>query len=231
MLTRVMRQILVALVLAAPLAADQVRPVRIDQPANGTALIGGSTAVIQWSGSVDRDRDIGEWEAFLSVDGGRYYSVRITPHLDISIHEFRWSVPNVSSRDARILLRFGNEETEQAIELPSTLRIEAVIRQSAATRSAGALGEAARPGDPGVTEWAEGDRSGRHLSVVRSSIPAITLIARIAFESGSVVESTDFASSGAQSHFATPFVGQSARRYVATWRAPDIVLLGCRFNI
>jgi hypothetical protein len=226
-----MRQILVALTLAAPLAADQVRPVRIDQPANGTTLIGGSTAVIQWSGSVDRDRDIGEWEAFLSVDGGRYYSVRITPHLDISIHEFRWSVPNVSSRDARILLRFGNEETEQAIELPLTLRIEAVVPQSAAIRSVDAFGESARPGDPGVTQWAEGDRSGQHLSVVRSAIPAITPTARIAVESRPAVESTQLASSGVRSHFAAPFVAQSATRYVARRRASDIVLLGCRFNI
>src|SRR5260370_42169659 len=159
-LTRVRRQILAALILGAPLAADQVRPVRIDQPANGTALIGGSTAVIQWSGSVDRDRDIGEWEAFLSVDGGQYYSVRITPHLDISIHEFRWTVPNVSSRDARILLRFGNEETEQLIELPSTLRIEAGIRQSAATRAAHRPGKPARPADPGGPRWAGRHRRG-----------------------------------------------------------------------
>src|SRR5712692_3867101 len=131
-----MRQtLLLALLVASPLAANDVRRVRLVEPSSGTTLTGGSTAIIKWSGAVDHDRQIEEWEAFLSVDGGRYYAVRITPHLDLSIREFRWTVPNVGSHDARIMLRFGNEEHEQTIELPLSLTIEAGVPQPAATDS------------------------------------------------------------------------------------------------
>jgi hypothetical protein len=41
-----------------------------------------------------------EWEAFLSLDGGRTYPVRITPHLDLSIRRrFHFQVPAFPTRD------------------------------------------------------------------------------------------------------------------------------------
>ena len=120
-----MRRVLLVLLLAAPLAANaEVLSIRLEQPAKGATLTGGSTATIAWS-ATSLDSEVEEWEAFLSVDGGRYYGARITPHLDASIREFRWTVPNVSSRDARILLRFGNEKNEHVVELPVSLEIEA----------------------------------------------------------------------------------------------------------
>jgi hypothetical protein len=221
------------ILLAAPLNASATLFVRIDQPANGTTLVGGSTAVISWSGDIDPNCQIEEWEAFLSVDGGRYYSVRITPHLDISIREFRWVVPNVGSRDARLMLRLGNEESEQAIELPLSLRIETGALRSVATDSVEALGEPARPGDPGVMEWAEGDRSGDHLRVVTASIPAIAPSISLAAGHWSVGESNDFGASGAQPQSADRICARPARPHGARRLAlaPDIILHGCRFNI
>ena len=228
----VLRQTVIALLVAAPLAAADA-PLRVDRPADGTSLIGGSTEVIKWSGSLDRDPQIEEWEAFLSVDGGQYYSVRITPHLDLSIREFRWTVPNVGSHDARILLRFGNEKTERAIELPLSLRIEAAVPQPAATDSVAALGEPARPGDPGVAEWAKGDRSGQHLRLVTASIPAIAPTARLTIDRWIAAESTHSGTSHAQTPTATPIRGPAARRYGSrrVAFAPDVILQSCRFNI
>ena len=148
-----LRQIALTLLVAAPLAAGEAAPIHVDEPLDGATLTGGSTAVIRWSGSIE-ECDVEEWEAFLSVDGGRYYSDRITPHLDLSIREFRWNVPNVASRDVRILLRFGNEKDEHAVAVPLSLKIEPVTRWQVGAERVSEAGESARPGDPGVTRWA-----------------------------------------------------------------------------
>src|SRR5512142_2404949 len=110
-----MRSFLAFLLAAAAAGRANALSVHIDQPPSTATLRGGSTAVIAWSAD-DLGRDVEEWEAFLSVDGGHYYAARITPHLDVSIHQFRFTVPNVATRDARILLRFGNERNERIVE-------------------------------------------------------------------------------------------------------------------
>jgi hypothetical protein len=106
-----------------------------------------------------------EWEAFLSLDGGRYYAVRITPHLDIARRQFVWLVPNVETTNARILIRTGDERRETLYELPATFAIvrdaHAELPQRAIVPSAHA--EAAREGDPAVVAWTDGDRSGGAL--------------------------------------------------------------------
>ncbi len=170
---RVVRHIVLALVLALPVAAAEMPSVQVVEPADHATLAGGSTAVIRWTGSAAA-RDIEEWEAFLSVDGGRYYCARITPHLDVAIREFRWTVPNVASNDVRILLRFGNEKDERAIELPLALSIRPAELPQEKPQRTFVLGEAARPGDPGVALWAEGDRDGTRVVFVASSAPGIT---------------------------------------------------------
>jgi hypothetical protein len=165
------------LVVAAPIWASAESPrVRLLQPAQESSLTGGTTALLRWSADdVAQRPGVEEWEAFLSLDGGRYYGARITPHLDISIREFRWVVPNVESADARILIRFGNEREEIAVEFPGSLRITPSVPSAIASASVRATtpGERARPGDPGVAVWVEGDRSGGRLMDVATSIPSI----------------------------------------------------------
>ena len=147
---------------------------RLVRPADRSLLTGGSTVVLEWSADgIDERSDIEEWEAFLSVDGGRYYGTRITPHLEISIRRFLWIVPNVESADARILIRFGNEREETALELPITMRIEAGTPAVLTVASTSASGESARPGDPGVAMWVEGDRNGGRLISVAASAPSV----------------------------------------------------------
>lgn len=227
-----MRHLLLACLLAAPLAAAEATPVRIVQPAAGARLVGGQTARIAWSGPVPAGQNIEEWEAFLSVDGGQYYSARITPHLDIAIHEFTWTVPNVASRDVRILLRFGNEKDEHAIELPLSLTIDPSAMPARQTLAVAALGESARPGDPGVTQWADGDRSGAHVALKTASLPVFSsrLHVRIAPESAALHSPASVVRRAARDAGTRVDCLRPAQR-AATQIASDILLHCCRLNV
>jgi hypothetical protein len=147
------RLLLLAAFVASPLLAQTVR---LDP-----VLRGGREALIR----VDRlPAGVSEWEAFLSVDGGAHYAVRITPHLDANIRSIRFHVPNVTTRDARILLRVGNEEHERIIAVPQAFAIEADYARidfghAAATE---ARGESARFDEDRVVEWRDADRELRH---------------------------------------------------------------------
>lgn len=142
-------------------------PVELIRPMPGEVLVGGREATVAWRPLRElEDLGIDEWEAFLSFDGGRHWPVRITPHLDIELSTFRFVVPHLPSDDVRLMLRFGDERRETGYELPMTLR--SVVLQGFWTpppMPAGAPGEAAQPGVPGVVLWVEGDRAGRELSV------------------------------------------------------------------
>jgi len=162
----------VALLAALPLRAET--RALLHEPREGAELRGGTTATLAWEWSSAKvPRFAEEWEAFLSVDGGKYYAYRITPHLEIAQRRFTFEVPNVETANARILLRTGDERREVEIELPVTFTIH---RDRFQELDAGATevrdasrGEAARPGDKGVIQWIDGDRSGKHL-VARSAL-------------------------------------------------------------
>ncbi|MFP5286871.1 MAG: hypothetical protein ACLGI9_14110 [Thermoanaerobaculia bacterium] len=151
--------------------------VRLVSPSPGARLVGGTTAEIEWLPleSFDRMEAVEEWEAFLSFDGGASYPFRITPHLDQELRRISWQVPDIPTLDARILLRFGDERQETALELPQRFSI------AAASGPAGVFmpveialqrGEAARPRQAGVVAWVEGDRSGGSLRRRMAAEPA-----------------------------------------------------------
>jgi hypothetical protein len=150
-----LRQFLItALLLAAAVA--QAEPLQLIAPANGDVLRGGRFATLAWA--ADRlGNDAEEWEAFLSVDGGRFYSVRLTPHLDINTRRFDALIPNVDSDDVRILIRTGNERNETILTMPLRLHIraEAVAVRPSQTPAEGP--ESARPNEPRVVQWSVGD--------------------------------------------------------------------------
>ena len=94
--------LLLALVALPAFAAGEPM-VRLVLPAAGDELVAGSVAAIEWEGLyIPEHAD--EWEAFLSLDGGHTWPLRITPHLDISIRRFELRVPDLPTRDARIPL-------------------------------------------------------------------------------------------------------------------------------
>jgi hypothetical protein len=172
--------------MAGPPAAAQAEPLRrataapaveLLSPRPAIPLVAGSTAVLQWAplpalaGLPARE----EWEAFLSLDGGKSYTFRITPHLDSDLQRTLWEVPSVASADVRLLLRFGDDRRETAIELPQRFTISAAPGPLLALGPRASLsrrrGEAARPEDAGVVAWTEGSRrgTGQHQVVVAAA--------------------------------------------------------------
>src|SRR5258708_11887285 len=107
---------------ALSLAARAPRPtpppaVALIAPQAGAHLRGGSDSTLVWAAASLPD-GVNEWEAFLSLDGGTDYPLRITPHLDARIRSFRWHVPNVAGNTVRILIRVRNERHERLVVLP-----------------------------------------------------------------------------------------------------------------
>jgi len=162
-MTGVLRRLLPIAVFALAFSA-RAEAVHLVAPANGTTLRGGSFAELSWSATRLPPKSE-EWEAFLSVDGGKYYAFRVTPHLDIDLRRFTFLVPNVDTRSARILIRTGDEDQETHFESDGSFTI---VRDENAEESVNRLeqsgrGEAARDGDAPVVSWIDGDRDGSGL--------------------------------------------------------------------
>ncbi len=155
-------------------ARETGAPVHLVAPAAGATLAAGSTATLEWTAGERFARlpEIQEWEAFLSLDGGATYPVRITPHLDQDLRRIRFQVPPVPASDARILLRFGDERRETVVELPerfaiaSSRALPALERLLTLAQGSVAPGEPALPGHAGVVAWVEGSRRGGGLRQV-----------------------------------------------------------------
>ena len=186
-----MRRVLVlllALTAAAPRAAvaeDEIRisselPIALAEPRDGTVLDGGSRSRLAWRpldgfGAIGELADVDEWEAFLSVDGGRTYPLRITPELDLDRREIAWEVPNLASDDVRLLFHFGGpatdgERIEVAMVLPQTFRIALADDAPVSPGPSWMLGrgQLSLPDEPGVAGWVEGTRRGERLRSVRA---------------------------------------------------------------
>ncbi|HEX4962796.1 MAG TPA: hypothetical protein VF173_18315 [Thermoanaerobaculia bacterium] len=150
---------------AAALHRGEAALVRLEAPRGGETLTAGSTAELAWAPLVSLG-DAEEWEAFLSLDGGATWPVRITPHLDRELRRVRFQVPGLPTADARLLLRFGDERRETAVELPQRFAIAeppggtALLGITSLARLAPGRGEPALPGRPGVVAWVEGSRNG-----------------------------------------------------------------------
>jgi hypothetical protein len=174
-----------------PLAAAPAAPIpraplaALIEPRPGRTLVAGETATLEWapgSPATERAGRAEEWEAFLSLDGGAHYAIRITPHLDRDLRRVSFRVPDLPTGDARILLRFGNassegdERRELACEVPQRFAIVRPPGAGLALEAAPALrayraGEPARPGEPGVSRWIEGSRRGEGIREVEALPP------------------------------------------------------------
>ena len=180
-MVRLTRSLLaIALLTCASFAhADALR---LLAPANGATLRGGSFAEVRWS-AAELPPTAEEWEAFLSIDGGKYYAFRITPHLDLDLQRFTFVVPNVATDNARILIRVGNEVRETHFETRAKFSI---LHDAEAELAVSRLlhfgrGEAAREGDPAVVAWADGARNGSRVTQqVSAHVPSRTLGRRAA---------------------------------------------------
>jgi hypothetical protein len=162
---------------ASAAAAIPSAPFRLTSPTAGETWRAGRQVTLAWEPAGPSGQEAAggglaavEWEAFLSVDGGTHYSVRLTPHLDVAVRRFTFEVPHLPTRQARLLLRFGDERREMPFEIPMTLAIVdeapgAVLWNGELPLWSSHPGEAARERDPGTVIWLEGSRRGGALRV------------------------------------------------------------------
>lgn len=145
-------------------SAAQRFDVRLTEPASRADLLAGSTLPIAWE-ATSAPAEVEEWEAFLSIDGGRTYPMRITPHLDASIHRFSWTVPSLPGAEVSILLRFGNEREESEFSFPERATIRGTATVGAEVSARQALD------DHGLmlVAWVEGARDGSGVVNVATS--------------------------------------------------------------
>jgi hypothetical protein len=170
----ILRATLSALFLCGGAAGALTPPdVELVRPAPGEVLVGGGEGVVEWTlRGAPLDPAVEEWEAFLSFNGGGFFAVRLTPHLDADRRRFAFRVPAVATEDARILLRFGDEVREVGVDVPHRFAIRLPpYPVPVERRPAPGRGEAARPGEPGVVAWVEGTRQGEGLTLVQASLP------------------------------------------------------------
>ena len=163
--TALLALLLIATATAAG-ASQEKFTIRLLAPSAQTEVDAGSTQILAWQNDGTL-RNVEEWEAFLSVDGGRTYPIRITPHLDASIHAFPWSVPLLPGADVSILLRLGDEREEHAIVFPERLRIRKAIPPETLAHQIDAqvANRSDILNDHGtlLVDWVDGTRDGRAL--------------------------------------------------------------------
>jgi hypothetical protein len=92
---------------------------RVELP-SGLALRAGQSLEIRWS---KPDASVDELEILLSIDGGRRFALRVSPELDARAGRYVWRVPNLSSAQARLHIRYHREgrEIDGASSAPFTL--------------------------------------------------------------------------------------------------------------
>jgi hypothetical protein len=221
-------------ILLAPFA--RAESLQLRAPARGATLRGGSFAELSWS-ATELPAGAEEWEGFLSVDGGKYYAFRITPHLRIGLRRFTFLVPNVDTHDARILIRAGNEVHEAHLEDAGRFSIarDAHAEHLFARPLQFGRGEAARDGDPDVVSWTDGARSGGGVTQ-QSSVPvpvsSIDSVATLAHELPPVLAPATASIVAPSSATAAPVV--RTRRPRAREPRPtsvDLLLVCSRWNV
>jgi hypothetical protein len=228
---------LLAISLLAFASLASADSLRLLAPADGATLRGGSFAELHWSaGQLPAPAE--EWEAFLSIDGGKYYAFRVTPHLDIDRQRFTFIVPNVDTHDARILIRTGDEVHEAHFESRGSFTI---VRDPSAEQTAPRLlqlgrGEAARDGDPAVLSWTDGARNGSGLTQQSSpAVPSSSIGSLAAVTSGAspAVLAPAGKSVGAPAIASTrqPLNYEHTRKAEPLQRSADLLLVCRRRNI
>ena len=107
----------VALAFAPPFArtskADTgAYAAKLISPRAGQVLVPGQQVRVEWKTVLPHvDLSWCELELYLSLDGGRSFSFRITPQLDPRATFFYWIVPNMPTNTAVLDIRFGCEGT------------------------------------------------------------------------------------------------------------------------
>ena len=161
----------IAVAAAAPRAASASGFPRLVSPAPAGIVHPGERVEIAVAGA---PADTDEWEAFLSLDGGRSFALRATPHLPAGERSFAWTVPALPPGPIRVKVRFGAGGVEREYVLAETFSVAPGAGALVAPDLRG-IGASPAPGEDGTVAWVE-RRDGRARLVVpvpvRGVVPA-----------------------------------------------------------
>ncbi len=126
----------------------------LTSPKNGEVLRGGQEIQITWDLTLDKEiteHPFGEMEFFLDTAEGVH--LRITPQLSLKARTFNWTVPNISTKTARLSLQCGIEGEGDRFRFfqTGTFVIQALRRGPAIMLNA--MPEAAKAGDEMEISW------------------------------------------------------------------------------
>jgi len=109
-----------SLVWALPPPPPLYTPTLIS-PKVGQVLYPGQIVRVEWKPSIQYTwPSYCELELWLSLDGGRTYTLPITPSLDPNARFFYWNVPNTPTNSAVLQIRFGCEPMSPESYHPQT---------------------------------------------------------------------------------------------------------------
>jgi len=90
-------------------------------PVAGQVLYSGQIVRVEWKPTIHYTWPSWcELELWLSLDGGRTYTLPITPSLDPNTRFFYWTVPNTPTNAAVLQIRFGCEPVRPEGFYPQT---------------------------------------------------------------------------------------------------------------
>ena len=100
-------------------------------PAAGQVLRPGDIVRVEWRsrGLPDIDLRMCEAEVWLSLDGGRTFTARISPWMDGAAKYFYWTVPNSPTKAAVLDIHFGCEQFYPESHAPQPASTFVIARQ------------------------------------------------------------------------------------------------------
>ena len=103
---------------------------KLISPAAGEVLRPGDTVRVEWVSKLPNiDLRMCEAEVWLSLDGGRSFTARVSPWMDGAAKYFYWTVPNWPTKAAILDIRFGCEQFYPESYAPQPASTFVIARQ------------------------------------------------------------------------------------------------------
>ena len=118
-----------------------------------SARSAGGRLEISWDRAPEGAR---EWEAFLSLDGGASFPIRVTPHLSTAVRSFSWPLPMLLSPSARLRVRFGDGRAEREYDVAGEFALRPAPGAPLLSPGRRDIGRLPATGEEQTAAWVEG---------------------------------------------------------------------------
>jgi hypothetical protein len=154
---------------ASPASAQRTEHYRLLTPAPGDVLRPGDQVEITWELKMDKTFTENEWaEMEFFMETGEGVHVRITPQMRVSARSFVWTVPNVSTKTARLVLQAGLEGSGDMFRFPMEGTFTIKGRRGDPSITLGALNREVKAGRNLDITWASNLPEGSSYDVMIS---------------------------------------------------------------